>query len=30
MKALGKFEKGQTIDAEVKRGAQKMILKITF
>ncbi|MFN3489594.1 MAG: PDZ domain-containing protein, partial [Emticicia sp.] len=30
MKALGKFEKGQTIDAEVKRGAEKMILKITF
>lgn len=30
MKALGKFEKGQTIDAEIKRGAQKMILKITF
>ncbi|MDZ7934843.1 MAG: PDZ domain-containing protein [Emticicia sp.] len=30
MKALGKFEKGQTIDAEVKRGAEKLILKITF
>ena len=30
MKALGKFEKGQTIDAEVKRGTEKIILKITF
>lgn len=30
MKALGKFEKGQTIDAEVNRGTEKMILKITF
>jgi hypothetical protein len=30
MKALGKFEKGQTIDAEVKRGAEKMIFKVTF
>lgn len=30
MKALGKFEKGQTIDAEVKRGAEKIVLKITF
>jgi hypothetical protein len=30
MKALGKFEKGQTIDAEIKRGAEKLILKITF
>ena len=30
MKALGKFEKGQTIDAEVKRGTEKMVVKITF
>jgi hypothetical protein len=30
MKALGKFEKGQTIDAEVTRGTEKMIFKITF
>ena len=30
MKALGKFEKGQTIDAEVTRGTEKIIFKITF
>lgn len=30
MKALGKFEKGQTIDAEIKRGAEKVTVKITF
>jgi hypothetical protein len=30
MKALGKFEKGQTVDAEVKRGNEKVVVKITF
>lgn len=30
MKALGKFEKGQTIDAEIKRGTEKVTVKITF
>lgn len=30
MKALGKFEKGQTIDAEVTRGTEKLTFKITF
>lgn len=30
MKALGKFEKGQTIDAEIKRGTEKVVVKITF
>ena len=30
MKALGKFEKGQTIDAAIKRGTENLVLKITF
>lgn len=30
MKALSKFEKGQTVDAEVKRGFEKIVVKITF
>lgn len=30
MKALGKFEKGQTIDAEIKRGTERVVVKITF
>lgn len=30
MEALGKFEKGQTIDAKVKRGSEVITLKVTF
>ncbi|GAB3171070.1 M20/M25/M40 family metallo-hydrolase [Telluribacter humicola] len=30
MKALGKFEKGQTSEVEVQRGTDKKILKVTF
>jgi hypothetical protein len=30
MKTLGKFEKGQTVEAEIKRGNEKMLVKITF
>jgi hypothetical protein len=30
MKALGKFEKGQTVDAEIKRGNEKLTVKVTF
>jgi hypothetical protein len=30
MEALGKFEKGQTVDAKVKRGTEIVILKVTF
>ncbi|MCU0339249.1 MAG: M20/M25/M40 family metallo-hydrolase [Spirosomaceae bacterium] len=30
MGALGKFEKGQTVEAEVQRGSEKLTLKVTF
>jgi Peptidase family M28/PDZ domain len=30
MGALGKFEKGQTVDAEVQRGNEKVVMKVTF
>lgn len=30
MQALGKFEKGQTVDAKVKRGSEIITLKVTF
>ena len=30
MGALGKFEKGQTVEAELQRGAEKLTLKVTF
>lgn len=30
MEALGKFEKGQTVDAKVKRGEEVITLKVTF
>jgi hypothetical protein len=30
MGALGKYEKGQTVEAEVQRGAEKLMLKVTF
>jgi S1-C subfamily serine protease len=30
MGALGKFEKGQTVEAEVQRGAERLTLKVTF
>jgi hypothetical protein len=30
MKALGKLEKGQTIEVEIKRGTEKMMVKVVF
>jgi len=30
MKALGKFEKGQTVQAKVKRGDKELMLPVTF